>query len=226
MNKAITINTTDNLGVALTHLNKGEQVVVNSATIMLKENIQAKHKFALKDFALGDEMYGLVVGTAKEIIKKGKAITVKNTAHKASAYTTKHKKKFEWTAPDVSRFKGRTFNGYLRKDGQVGTANYWLVFPLVFCENRNITILKTAFEKALGYEKANAYEQLAKDLVARHKSGDPLDEVRLNRKENKEQKHYFNNVKIKFITHQGGCGGTREDSDTLCRLLAGYLKKT
>ncbi|MCF6351997.1 MAG: altronate dehydratase family protein [Cyclobacteriaceae bacterium] len=226
MNKAITINSTDNLGVALIDLNTGEQVIINKVELTLKENIQAKHKFALKNFASGDEMYmyGLVVGTAKGTIKKGEAITVKNTAHKASVFSTKHKKEFQWTAPDVSRFKGRTFNGYPRKDGQVGTVNYWLVFPLVFCENRNIITLKNAFEKALGYEKSSPYEHLAKDLVARHKNGYPIDDASLGKKESKSQKHYFNNVKIKFITHQGGCGGTREDSDTLCRLLAGYLK--
>jgi len=30
------------------------------------------------------------------------------------------------------------FSRYVRSDGQVGTRNYWLVVPLVFCENRNI----------------------------------------------------------------------------------------
>ena len=28
---------------------------------------------------------------------------------------------------------------------------------------------------------------------------------------------------IKFLTHQGGCGGIRQDSEALCALLAGYL---
>lgn len=28
---------------------------------------------------------------------------------------------------------------------------------------------------------------------------------------------------IKFLTHEGGCGGTRQDSDALCALLAGYI---
>ncbi len=226
MNKAITINSTDNLAVALTPLNAGDQILINSTEITLKENIQAKHKFALLDFSPGDEMYmyGLVVGTAKEIINAGQAITVRNTAHKATVFTTKHESSVKWVAPDISHFEGRTFDGYLRADGQAGTANYWLVFPLVFCENRNILTLKTAFEKALGYEKSNPYEQLAEELVSTHKNGRSLDKVTLNKKEYEEQKHYFDNVKIKFITHQGGCGGTREDSDTLCRLLAGYLK--
>jgi altronate hydrolase len=28
---------------------------------------------------------------------------------------------------------------------------------------------------------------------------------------------------IKFLAHEGGCGGTREDSDNLCSLIAGYI---
>ncbi len=225
MNKAITINSADNLGVALTNLVIGEEVTVNNVLVILKEHITAKHKFALENLATGDEMYmyGLVVGTAKENIKQGQAITVENTAHKATSFTTKKEGVFQWTPPDVSKFKERTFNGYPRKDGQVGTANYWLVFPLVFCENRNVLTLKKAFEKALGYEQSNAYEQFTDDLVANYKRGTPLDNIALKKKE-PSQKQLFDNVKIKFITHQAGCGGTREDSDTLCRLLAGYLK--
>ena len=34
----------------------------------------------------------------------------------------------------------------------------------------------------------------------------------------------FENVDgIKFLSHQGGCGGTREDAGTLCGLIAGYI---
>src|SRR5690606_15375594 len=34
----------------------------------------------------------------------------------------------------------------------------------------------------------------------------------------------FKNIDgIKFLTHEGGCGGTRQDSEALCALLAGYI---
>jgi altronate hydrolase len=34
----------------------------------------------------------------------------------------------------------------------------------------------------------------------------------------------FENIDgVKFLLHQGGCGGTREDSDNLCGLIAGYI---
>ena len=38
-----------------------------------------------------------------------------------------------------------------------------------------------------------------------------------------KRKSIFDNVKVKFITHQGGCGGIRQDSELLAKLLAGYV---
>src|SRR5690606_15167333 len=34
----------------------------------------------------------------------------------------------------------------------------------------------------------------------------------------------FRNIDgLKFLTHEGGCGGTRQDSEALCALFAGYI---
>src|SRR5260370_17929018 len=39
-----------------------------------------------------------------------------------------------------------------------------------------------------------------------------------------EQRRLFKNVDgIKFLTHEGGCGGTRQDAGGLAGLLAGYI---
>ncbi|UXP30895.1 altronate dehydratase family protein [Reichenbachiella agarivorans] len=225
MKKAITINQEDNLGVALTDLKKGEQLTVNGYTVTLTVDISAKHKFALENLKTGDEMYmyGLVVGTANGPIAAGEPITVSNTTHKATQFSEEKTSEFTWKAPDISKFEGRTFNGYHRADGQVGTANNWLVFPMVFCENRNINVIKKAFEKALGYEQEDPYTQFLENIVHNHATGKGIDELTLEKQEKTASKSPFENVKIKFITHQAGCGGTRQDSDTLCRLLAGYL---
>lgn len=226
MNKAITINSIDNLAVALRTLKKGEVISVKDLNILLLENIQVKHKFAIHDLAAGDEMYmyGLVVGTARKAIRSGEAITLSNTEHKASKYDPTKISEFRWTAPNVERFKERNFLGYHREDGQVGTANNWLVFPLVFCENRNVLTLKKAFEKLMATKKTNPYENLVQDMVAASQSGASFDKLSLKKAKKLDQKQFFDQINIKFITHEGGCGGTREDSDSLCRLLAGYLK--
>ncbi|MEP0366030.1 MAG: altronate dehydratase family protein [Cyclobacteriaceae bacterium] len=228
MIQAITINPTDNLGVALTDLKKHEQIEIGEHSVTLKQDIAAKHKFALMDFATGAElfMYGLIVGTANQAIAKGEAITTANVTHKATGYDLNKQTEFNWEAPDTSRFEGRTFMGYHRNDGQVGTDNIWLVFPLVFCENRNIEVLKKAFEKALGYDEQNPYENMVNSLVSHYQNqslDNALETLSLENLEPESNSSIFKNVKVRFITHQGGCGGIRQDSDALCRLLAGYV---
>lgn len=226
--KAITINPTDNLAVALTDLEKGSEVTVNNQSMTLLQVIPAKHKFALENFPKDAvlRMYGLTVGVALIDIKKGEAITTKNVTHKTTGYNLDEKQRFTWTAPDISRFEGRTFNGYHRMDGQVGTDNIWLVFPLVFCENRNIELLKKAFEKPLGYDEQNPFEKMVQKMVSGYEF-DELDEIMdtisLDTFDEQKDAEIFDNVKIRFITHHGGCGGIRQDSDTLCKLLAGYI---
>lgn len=41
--------------------------------------------------------------------------------------------------------------GYYCVDGKVGICNYWLVILLVFCENRNIEVIKVLMFEKLGY---------------------------------------------------------------------------
>src|SRR5207248_8965630 len=134
---------------------------------------------------------------------------------------------YRWRAPDVSRCRDRTFLGYRRADGQVGTRNYWLVVPLVFCENRNVGVLKSAFEDALGYAVPHVYRDQVGELARLYREH-RLDEIRRERPLATEapaaQARVFENLDgIKFLLHQAGCGGTREDSRNLCGLLAGYL---
>ena len=74
---------------------------------------------------------------------------------------------FNWQPPDVSKFTGRTFNGYYRSDGRVGTANYWLFIPTVFCENRNLDVIKEALHNQLGYGVTAKYKSFVRHLADR-----------------------------------------------------------
>lgn len=223
------IDPKDNIIVAIQALAKDTFIEVAGTSLMLKEDIKQKHKFSLNDFAVGDLifMYGVLVGKAVEPILAGCAITIDNVKH-ASAEYQENKGKFEWTAPDASNFKGRTFNGYHRKDGKVGTGNYWLVIPLTFCENRNIDVLEGALSEKLGYETKKDFAVDTDALIAQYKAGASSDEIFktpiITTKEEMSQNRVFPNVDgIKFLKHDGGCGGIRQDSETLCRLLAGYI---
>jgi altronate hydrolase len=226
--RVLQLDPQDNVAVALVELQAGEQVEFQGVTCRVVNRVPAKHKFALRDFAPGEDvvMYGVVVGKATEPIRRGELLTTRNLQHAAADFH-EQEHSYRWHAPDVSRWRDRTFLGYRRADGQVGTRNYWLVVPLVFCENRNVGVLKSAFEDALGYAVPHLYRDQVAQLARLYKEG-RLDEISRSLPPSggtpAAQPRVFENLDgIKFLQHEGGCGGTHEDSRNLCGLLAGYL---
>ncbi len=225
----VQIDPKDNIIVAIRNLDKGMVTSVAGKDVVLKENIKGKHKYALHNFSIGDEiyMYGVLIGKAIIPIHEGQAITIDNVKH-ASAEFQNSKEKFTWSAPDVSKFKNRTFDGYHRKDGKVGTSNNWLVIPLTFCENRNIDVLEGALAEKLGYFTKKDFAVDTEALIQQYKSGASSEDIFetpiINTMEEITRNRVFPNVDgIKFLKHDGGCGGIRQDAEALCRLLAGYI---
>ncbi len=228
-NSVLKIDPKDNVLIALTDLHKGEHITYSDQDYILKSDVPAKHKFCTRDLSASDDvvMYGILVGKARESIQAGEILTPRNVRHEASPYS-ESSRRYEWIPPDVSRWRQRTFRGYHRPDGQVGTRNYWLVVPLVFCENRNIAVLKQAFQEELGFAQPNIYRQQVAELVRLHAQGKtkPIETLalELNSSSPASRSKVLENVDgIKFLTHEGGCGGTREDANNLCGLLAGYI---
>jgi altronate hydrolase len=227
-NSVLKIDPRDNVLIALTDLCKGERITYAAQAYILMSDVPAKHKFATQDLSAGDDvvMYGVLVGIAREPIQAGEVLTTRNVRHEASGYS-ESPRPYEWIPPDVSRWQQRTFLGYLRPDGQVGTRNYWLVVPLVFCENRNIAVLEQAFQEELGFAQPNTYRQQVAELVRLYAEGKTktIETHALEPKPSSpSRRKVLENVDgIKFLMHEGGCGGTREDANNLCGLLAGYI---
>ncbi|WP_316632250.1 altronate dehydratase family protein [uncultured Flavobacterium sp.] len=214
----------DNVLVALTDLAKGESVTFDDQTYILQDTIKAKHKFYTTDLKEGAEitMYGVLVGKVQNDVAKGSLMTTDNLKHAAEPYQYRDVD-FEWKAPDVSKYKDRTFKGYKRNDGRVGTANYWLFVPTVFCENRNLDVIREALHNELGYSVSDKYTQYTHSLLEAFKKGENLDAINVQLTPNANANRVFKNVDgIKFLNHQGGCGGTRQDAATLSALLASY----
>lgn len=215
----------DNVMVALQDLPPGTVVHTENGSLQLTEKIGAKHKFFLSDIPAGGNiiMYGVRAGIAHQDVRAGSLMNVFNTKHATDPYRYRGFIK-KWQAPDVSRFVGRTFNGYHRSDGRVGTANYWLFIPSVFCENRNLDVIREAMHNELGYAVSDKYKRFTHGLVTAMKEGrsnDIADPVNFAPRD--AQQRLFENVDgIKFLNHQGGCGGTRQDSAVLGALLAAY----
>src|ERR1700682_146253 len=227
--RVLSLDARDNVLVALTDLRKGEIASFLGDDFVLLSDVPAKHKFIMQDLTAGEEiiMYGVVVGRVLENLRRGELLSTGNVRHAASAFHERERAGRRWAPPDVSVWRNRTFLGYHRPDGQVGSRNYWLVLPLVFCEKRNLAVLKQAFEEELGFAAPQVYRRQVAELVRLYQDG-KLEELKTfsfaqARRATALQKMFRNIDGIKFLIHEGGCGGTREDSNNLCALLAGYI---
>ncbi len=226
MNSILQIDSEDNVAVALQTLEPGAKVLNG---LSAQAAIPAKHKVSLGRINTGERvvMYGVTVGLATKPIEAGALLSTENVAHESDSFSSDSRMPYaDWLKPDVSKWNKRTFDGYYRSNGRVGTANHWIVVPLVFCENRNAQMMREALEENLGYKKGSHYSDLVSRMVRLRASGKRRDEIMDETLSNGSSvaSRVFPNVDgVKFLTHGLGCGGTRDDADALCALMAGYI---
>ena len=221
--KVLRIHPNDNVLVALQNLVKDQIISFGNKEYKLLEDIPAKHKFFVQDMQAGDPvfMYGVLVGRLQSNVATGSRMTTGNTRHAAEPYNYRPFN-YSWQPPDVSKFRDRHFMGYHRADGRVGTANYWLFIPTVFCENRNLDVIREALHNELGYAVTDKYKKYTHQLVEAFNNGQDITETSFNTVSTPASRLFKNVDGIKFLNHQGGCGGTREDASTLSKLLSAY----
>lgn len=140
--QAIVIHEGDSVAVALQDLSAGTKAVVDGQEIVLKDDINRGHKFALKDIAAGEPVlkYGYAIGTARSLIARGSHVHTHNVKTALSgelSYT------FSKSAPVTLPAVNATFEGYLRPDGEVGIRNEIWIIPTVFCVNNVARVLET-----------------------------------------------------------------------------------
>ncbi|WP_428151966.1 UxaA family hydrolase [Brevundimonas sp.] len=118
----------DDVAVAVRLLTAGETVDGVTATT----DVPAGHKIALKPVAVGGQVrkYGQVIGAASEAIAPGDWVHVHNlgVGDISARADTGIKAGVQSVATEP-----RTFDGYLRADGRVGTRNYLAVVTSVNC---------------------------------------------------------------------------------------------
>src|SRR5690606_37287286 len=173
------IHPDDNVLVALRNLSPGMEIDFRGERFTLISGVKAKHKFTIEPLEAGAEvrMYGVLVGKTNTALARGETLTTQNIHHAAEAFEL-GERRLEWQPPAVSAFEGATFMGYHRSNGAVGTANYWLVIPLVFCENRNVLVMKRALEERLGYGKrSRKYESEVEQLIRLYQSGGAIEDI-------------------------------------------------
>jgi len=229
MRNFLKVHPDDDMLVALISHSCGDTVQVNGQSLTLIEDIPAKHKVILRDVEAGDHltMYGITVARANRQLRAGQLLTVNNVTH-ATDQPIKSDNVVSWQPPDVSRWQNRTFLGYPRDGHRAGTRNYWVVIPMVFCENRNLKVMREAMIKELGYAVGDGYQQFTRSLVQNYQNGSEAPQILETTFElphdRQHQPRVFPHVDgVKFLTHEGGCGEAYSDSGNLCGLLAGYV---
>ena len=227
--RVLRLDARDNVLVALTDLRKGETVSYLGNDYSLLSDVSAKHKFLTQDVTAGGDiiMYGLLVGVAVKNLQRGDLLSTRNIRHAAASFHESDAAAPPWVPPDISAWANKTFLGFHREDGQVGSRNYWLVLPLVFCENRNLAVLKQAFEEELGFAAPQIYRSQVAELARLYREGksEELKKAAFGemKRATASPKVFQNLDGIKFLLHEAGCGGTHEDARNLCGLLAGYI---
>ena len=222
------VHAADDVLVALDDLRAGQEVQYDDKTYTLLDDVPAKHKFLIRDIPQDEpvRMYGLIVARAVHPIRVGQMLTTANSVH-ATDEPRDVTAAEPWQAPDVSRWQDATFEGYVRSDGRVGTRNFWIVVPLVFCENRNLRVMRDAMLEELGYAHSSSYRRYTRQLIEQVGTGGSATQILETSFEPTtvgSAEQVFPNVDgIKFLAHDGGCGGGYDDAINLCGLLAGYI---
>jgi altronate hydrolase len=144
------INPTDNVAVAIVELHVGDQLHVDDQLIVVKELIPVGHKVALQSLSINDLIikYGYSIGHAIEPIEEGTWVNEKNLKTNLNGileyrYSPKHVAVPE---PDCHL----SFNGYVRKNGEVGIRNEIWIIPTVGCVNGTIRRLADEFCREVG----------------------------------------------------------------------------
>ncbi len=132
---ALLINEKDNVFIAITEIEKETKIAED---IIVLDNVPVGHKIARYDISKDENIvkYGEFIGHATKDIKKGEHIHTHNTkTNLKDVIEYKYEKDnidFEYKAKSNTP----TFNGYVRKDGNVGIRNDLWIVPTVGCINQ------------------------------------------------------------------------------------------
>lgn len=133
----------DQVAVAKEDIHPRSILEFNGSTIEIKSLIKKGHRFALTDIKEEEfvRQYGYPFGQSKGILK-GDLISVSNIQNVLPEVNLKSYKQPDETNRQ-EQYLNKTFLGYKRKNGKVGTRNYYLVIPTSMCAS------ETALQVAL-----------------------------------------------------------------------------
>lgn len=129
------INSADSVVVCLQPKMKGDIIIVDGKEITINQDTPAGHKVLIVDVTEGSDIikYGYPIGHAKQDLKAGDWVNENNLKTNLSGT-------LEYTYTPVNedlniKKENRYFNGYVRKNGDVGIRNEIWIVPTVGCVN-------------------------------------------------------------------------------------------
>ena len=133
--QAVKINKDDSVAVALEDLKASQSINIDSKDITLQDDIKRGHKFALHDINAGENIikYGFAIGSATTCIKAGEHVHSHNVKTNLGAING-----YSYCPQSLKELpkKQRSFQGYVRDNGDVGIRNEIWIIPTVFCVNQ------------------------------------------------------------------------------------------
>ena len=132
--RAVRVHPTDDVAVAVDALEPADVITVGDETVTIREAVPAGHKIALRALAAGDVIhkYGWAIGRLTAAVEAGDWIhshNLKTQLEGTLDYLYEPTTRVEAPGPP------RTWEGYKRADGRVGTRNEVWVINTVGCVN-------------------------------------------------------------------------------------------
>ena len=167
--KTIKINPADNVAVAIEPLKKGESIHIDGQNITLNDDVPAGHKILLSDLVEGENVikYGYPIGHLKENHKQGDWICHEHIQTNLSGlldYEYQPVDKKELTNPAYEEWFTKeqlTFQGYRRKNGEVGIRNEVWIVPTVGCVNGIVNQLAEKLKQEVNSQLSTVNCQLS-----------------------------------------------------------------
>ncbi|MBA69121.1 MAG: galactonate dehydratase [Rhizobiales bacterium] len=143
--KTIRLHADDNVVIALADLAAG--LTVDGVPVPLPQTVSRGHKIATSAIAEGENVvrYGQIIGQAKSAISPGEHVHVHNLG------MSEHSRDYGFASQNTALEpidENRTFRGYKRADGRVGTRNYLGILTSVNCSGSVANFIAEAAEKS------------------------------------------------------------------------------
>jgi altronate hydrolase len=171
---AVVLSSRDNVAIARVPLNRGVVLQLSdrhrggARQIEVLQRVQSGHKVALYDIVQGQSVlrYGSIIGFATQDIAAGSHVHVHNLA--VSDLEREYEYSVDYQPVEVLPVEQRrTFMGYRRPDGKVGTRNYIAIISSVNCSASTVRFIERHFSPEILHD----YPNIDGVIGMTHKSG-------------------------------------------------------